>query len=460
MTGRPAVWRTALLAAALWSAGCSHSSGSFLGSSQSAPPGAVAYVDLDAVVAAHPLHNQLQAMQDQITLLQQESTLVPTGMTAEQTAAYNQLQAALASAETKYDNDLAARRSYYEQRESQAISQLQATTLGANPDTGGVLGGLQQEFGSAAKAMQQQAFATLNTYRNELFKQDSEHLKDVQGLLAADMRNKLAQRSSQISTAETKYQVALVKADQEQKLNLQTKLQDLVLSDAERAQYTAQLHVIDQNEQTRINAMKAADTAQFARLTTQLQAQAAAKYDAERKATQTATQAKLIARQKELQTQMQPQLVALNGKFQAQLSAANQKLANNAKYQTQAQGIHDQMQSGYVGEAEKATAAYDTIRQALVAKYSAIAHLQFEDNEALSAQADKVAAQRRDLYQRIVAQAQTQIQDIARSLGVAVVLTNIRGAGSAINLTDRVEKALSALNSATATPQASGSGGP
>lgn len=165
--------------------------------------GKVGYVDLDAVVAAHPLHSQLQAMQDQITLLQQESSLVPSGMTPEQTVAYNQLQGALADAESKYQSDLAARRSYYQQREQQAISQLQASTLGSSANSGGVLSGLQQQFGTQARAVQQTAFTTLNTYRTELFKQDNDHLREVQTLLASDVRTKLAQQASQMSAAET-----------------------------------------------------------------------------------------------------------------------------------------------------------------------------------------------------------------------------------------------------------------
>jgi Skp family chaperone for outer membrane proteins len=451
--------KTAVAAAVLLAlAGCGHNSSGAAGANASG--GLVGYVDLDAVVAAHPLHGQLQAMQDQITLLQQEAALVPTGMTPEQTAAYDQLQAALAQAETKYDSDLAARRAYYEQREQQAISQLQSATLGARPDAGGILSGLQQQFGSQARSMQQQALATLSTYRNQLFKQDSDHLREVQTVLAQDVRTKLAQAASQMSAAQTKYAVSLGKADQNEKLNLQTKLQDLSLSDAERAQYQSRLRSIDAAEQTKLNAMKARDEARYQQLAKQLQAQAAARYDAERKATQAATTAKLIARQKQLQTHLQPQLVALNGKFQQQLNAANQKLAGNPKYQAQAQSIHDQMQSGYVAEAEKATAQYDAIRAALVKKYSDIAHMQFEDNEALSEQAQRIAAQRRDLYQKIVAQAQTQIQDIATKSGVGIVLTNVRGAGTAVDLTAKVEKALAQLNvNAGASPQPGGSGG-
>src|ERR1700730_13311624 len=54
--------------------------------------GHVGYVAMDALVKAHPLHAQLDAMQQQILVLRQESVSVPSGMTAAQNAAYNAMQ--------------------------------------------------------------------------------------------------------------------------------------------------------------------------------------------------------------------------------------------------------------------------------------------------------------------------------------------------------------------------------
>ncbi|HXN09403.1 MAG TPA: hypothetical protein VN860_07045, partial [Candidatus Acidoferrales bacterium] len=390
-------------ALALAAVACAHKEGT--GTSSASPGGlsanAVGYVNMDAVMAAHPLHAQLQAMQDQIGVLQQEAAVVPTGMRPEQASAYDAMQRELASAAQQFQQDLGQRRAYYQRREAEAISRLQATALGQGPNSNGILGGLQQQYSQQAQALQKQAFATLNSYRDELFRQDNEHLKHVQELIASDMRAKLKQRESQLSTVETKYQIDLVKADQEQRLNLQAKLQNLALTDKDRKHYQDQLNAIDAAEQSKINALKARDNAEIVKLEHDLNAQAAAKYDAERKATTAATQAKLVARQRDMQTSINPQMQALSGKFQQQLNDANARLANNEKYKAQAQTLHDQMQSGYMDEANKAETAYRQVRTDLIAKYSAIAHMQFEDNEAIAAQADKLAADRRDLYQKI-----------------------------------------------------------
>ena len=396
----------------------------------------VGYVDMDALIAQHPLHGQLDAMQDQIGVLQQESSLVPTGLSPQQTAAYDAMQAELNAQAQKFQQDLADLRVSYQRREAQAIGQLQTTVLGSGSCAqGGVLGGLQQRFG-------QQALVTFTAYRTELFRQDSEHLKHVQQVLGAQMRGQLSQKESQLSSQETAYQVSLVKADQEQRLNLQAKLQDLALSDQQRKQYQSQLSAIDAAEQSKISAMKARDNAEIAALERTLNAQAAAQYNAERARTQAATQAKLAARQKEMQTAMAPQMHALSGKFQQQLNDVNAKLAGNDKYRAQAQAIHDQVATQYGTEADKATASYRRVRAALIDKYSAIAHMQFQDNETIAAQAEKLAADRRDLYQRITAQVQAQVQQVAQQDGIAVVFETIRGGGTAVDLTDQVRKAI------------------
>ena len=448
-------------ALALAAVACAHKEGT--GSSSMSPGGlsanAVGYVNMDAVMAAHPLHAQLQAMQDQIGVLQQEAAVVPTGMRPEQASAYDAMQRELASAAQQFQQDLGQRRAYYQRREAEAISRLQATALGQGPNSNGILGGLQQQYSQQAQALQKQAFATLNSYRDELFRQDNEHLKHVQELIASDMRAKLKQRESQLSTVETKYQIDLVKADQEQRLNLQAKLQNLALTDKDRKHYQDQLNAIDAAEQSKINALKARDNAEIVKLEHDLNAQAAAKYDAERKATTAATQAKLVARQRDMQTSINPQMQALSGKFQQQLNDANARLANNEKYKAQAQTVHDQMQSGYMDEANKAETAYRQVRADLIAKYSAIAHMQFEDNEAIAAQADKLAADRRDLYQKIADQVRGQVEQIAHNDGIAVVFGSVRAAGTAVDLTDQVTKAVSSLQASTSLPKPTASGG-
>jgi Skp family chaperone for outer membrane proteins len=117
------------------------------------------------------------------------------------------------------------------------------------------------------------------------------------------------------------------------------------------------------------------------------------------------------------------------------------------------------MQSGYMDEANKAETAYRQVRADLIAKYSAIAHMQFEDNESIAAQADKLAADRRDLYQKIADQVRGQVEQIAHDDGIAVVFGSVRAAGTAVDLTDQVTKAVSSLQASTSLPNPTASGG-
>ena len=126
----------------------------------------VGYVDMDALIEQHPLHAQLDAMQDQIGVLQQESSLVPTGLSPQQAAAYDAMQGELNVQAQKFQQDLVGLRASYQRREAQAIGQLQATVLGSGSAAqGGVLGGLQQQFGQQAQELQKQAVVTFTAYR-------------------------------------------------------------------------------------------------------------------------------------------------------------------------------------------------------------------------------------------------------------------------------------------------------
>src|SRR5579872_891517 len=417
----------------------------------------VGYVDMDAVVKAHPLHDQLDAMQQQILVLRQESVAVPAGMTPAQSAAYSNMQHELDAAQQEFEQDLAQRRAGYEQREAAAIGQLQAAAIGNQNGGAGVLNGLQQQYSEQAKQLQKQAFTTLDSYRNALFKQDADHLRHVQQVLAADVQAKVRERENQLSATETKYQIDLSKQDQSERLNLQAKLQNLALSDKERADDSAALRKIDERENTLVNALKTQDNASLSAFAKNLQRDAAAKYEAERKSTQAATQAKLVARQREVQTAMGPQMQALGGKFQQQLVDVNKKLAGDTKYQAEAQKVHADMQSRYVAEANQVAAAYHDARRALIQKYSTIAHMQFQDNEAIAAQMDKLASDRRDLFSKIEDQVRIVVQRVAQQEGVSIIFQSIRGAGSAVDLTQAVMKAVAAQG-ASPTP-ASSSGG-
>jgi len=442
-------------------AACSGSSSVSSGSPSLAPvSGAVGYVDMNAVIAAHPMNAEIVALQDQINALNAQSLVAPKAVTPQQQQAQAQLQAELQAADAAFQDELARKRAYYEQREAQAVQAAEAQALGQTQGgPGTMLSGMRQQYGTQIQAMQTTAGKTLLDYRSALFKQDSDHLRSVQQQLAIGVTARIRAKSQQYSDAETAYQVQLAKQDQASKLNLRAQLENLALSDKQRVQAQSQLQDIETREEYLINQMKTKDDAALKAFEKQQNAGATARFNAERLATENASRAKLQARQQDLGTQMQAQVHNLGGQFQAQVSAANQALQNNPKVRAQVAQIHNQMQSSYVADANRSLEDYKATRKALVEKYSAIAHLQLQDNQAIASQIDQLAAQRRDLYAGIVGQVQGVVEQIARKEGIGLVLASVRAANGAVDLTGPVARAVAALPSTTPSPNATAAGG-
>ena len=412
------------------------------------PANAAAYVDLEKVVAAHPLHTELDSLQNQITLLSGQLQNAPQPQTAAQAQAQTQMENELAAADQQFQAEITSRRTYYEQREAAAIAALQSQAAGGNAPIGA-------QFGQEAQKIQTDALKAYGDYQKQLFAADSAHLQEVSRQLQQELALKLGVRRTQFEKQETEYQINLAKQSQTQRLNLKTKLEDLTLTQEERAQYTSQLQNIETRDEALINQLKARDEADLRAYQSQLQRDAATRYNEARVAAMTQTQAKLQARQKDTNDQLRTQLSGIGNQYQRQVASANQTIQNNPRLRAQVDKIHNENQSQYSAEFQKAYAAYQQTRKSLVDKYSAVAHMQFQDNMELQSEAQQLAAQRRTLYGKIVDQVQTQIGEIARKSGVSVVFTSVRGAGAATDLTDEVTKAIAALPASAPSPSSS-----
>jgi hypothetical protein len=445
----------AVLTAIVFASGCSgtQGGGSVFGSSGTA----VAYVDIDKLVQAHPLNGQLQALQDQIEVLTEQSASAPQVVTPVQQQAQAQLESDLQAAAAQFDQDLAARRSYYQHQAQAEMAQIESSALGGGQGAGGVLGGMQQQFGEQMKQLQASDAKTFTAYRASLFKEDADHLNSVQALLAADVRAKVRSKASQLAASETAYQVQLAHQDQDQRLNLKTNLENLSLSPQDRSQDAAQLQDIETREEFLTNQLKTKDNAVLSAYENSLQKDAADRFNAERSAVDKSTAAKLAARQEELNVDFRTTAQALGGRFNQQLANANKTLTANPKVQQQVQDVQNQTEARFEADAAQAMSSYKQTRKALVDKYSAIAHMQFQDQQEIQDEIDGIAAQRRDLYEKILDQVEDQVRTVAQARGVGIVFDTVAGSGSAVDITDQVAKAVAALG--TASPSPAGSGG-
>jgi hypothetical protein len=414
--------------------------------------GRVGYVDLDKVIAVHPLHGELDSMQAQITLLSGEAQNEPQPQTAVQAAALDKMQAELAAVQRGFEDEMSRRRAYYEQREAAAIAELQAKVTGASAP-------ISQRYGQQAQQIQTDALKAFGEYQKQLYAADTLHLREVSRALQQQVATKLDARRRQLEKQETDYQINLAKQSQTQRLNLKTKLEDLNLSADERSQYTSQLQNIETREEAMVNALKAKDNSDLRAYEDQLQRDAAARFNTARTTAMTQTNQKLQARQKETSATLRTQLSGIGTQYQKQLASVNKQLQANPATRGQIAKIHDENQAQFTVDLNKALASYQQTRKGLVAKYSAVAGMQFQDTAELESEAENVAAQRRDLYSKILDQVQSQIGDIARSEGIALVFTQVRGSASAVDLTDQIEKAIAAPPNQTTAPSAAPSPG-
>jgi len=399
---------------------------------------AAGYVDMDKVVQAHPLHVELDQLQAQITLLNGQAQNAPVPQTDEQRAAQAQMEEQLAAADQQFQMQMYQRRAYYGQREAAAIAKLQASSSGASAPIG-------QALSAQAQKVQQDAIKTLTDFQKQLFAADAQHLQQVARQIQQEVMLKVGARRAQLEKQETDYQIELAKQSQSQRLNLKTKLEDLNLSQEDRQQAESQLANIETREEALINQLKAKDNADLTAYENSLQKDAAARYNAERVASMQATSDKLKARQQDMNKQVQGQLSGLGSQYQQQVANANAQLEKDPKTRAELEKIRAENQAQYSAEFQRALSAYQQTRKALVAKYSAIGHMQFLDDVALQNEAQSLTDQRRDLYTKIVDQVQTQVSDVARQRGIGIVFTAVRGAGSAVDLTPQVLKAIAAL---------------
>jgi hypothetical protein len=410
------------------------------------------YVDLDQIVDAHPLHVELDQLQAQITLLSGQSQNAPQPQNQAQAQAQAQMEADLGAAEQSFQQTIGVRRAYYEQREAVAVSELQNQATGSS-------GPIGAQFGQAAQKIQADALKAYIEYQKQLFQADDAHLRQVALQLQQEVGLKVNARRAQLEKQETDYQINLAKQSQTQRLNLKTKLEDLSLPNDERAQYTSQLSNIETREEALINQLKTKDNADLKTYADSLQRDAAARYNAAKTTSLAETKKKMEDRQKQTNDQLRTQLAGIGGQYQKQVQTANAAIQKDPKLRAQIEKIHNENQGAYMAEFQKALAAYQQTRRSLVAKYSAIAHMQFQDNQELAAEEQQIADQRRQLYDKILDQVRAQTADIARADGVSVVLSNIRGAGSAIDLTQQVEKAIAALPALAPSPSPSATTG-
>jgi Skp family chaperone for outer membrane proteins len=218
------------------------------------------------------------------------------------------------------------------------------------------------------------------------------------------------------------------------------KLSNLALDDAGRKEAQAQIEALDKKESEESGAMRTRDQQTLTQYQDQLRAQIRGDLDKQLASVHSRTQAKLGAPGSAIGNLGAPSQVAINAGKGPGAQAAP------ADLQTKLQALHRQYQDQFNADAKQTIADFTKTREDLQRRFD---QLRGADSSAQSsAQAQLVSLQKQhdDLYAEIVAQIQREVQSLAKSRGISVVVSDVVAPGGSVDLTQDAQKQIESLH--------------
>ncbi|MBV8727766.1 MAG: hypothetical protein JO233_08270 [Candidatus Eremiobacteraeota bacterium] len=397
----------------------------------------IGYVRLDEVVKKHPLYPQLAQIDASIDALNLR-TLSPgvsrTG--AEISSETAELNRELSAARTRANTLLQQKQRDYAQREQQAIRAAIAAS-GENPGQPPAQA-MQQAAAQQGAAAAQQASRDFAQYQQAVVAQDRGAVDALSRQLSAQAAREYRRKADELTARESQASLEAANADSAQRLALRTKLNNLALDDATRAQVRSQLAALDRKETQAVAGMRARDTAELAAYQSQLQRQTAAQLGAQVGAIHAQTSAKLRARGSAVSSQISTQLQNVG----PAPGAGGLSPATRAKIEQ----IDRDYKSRFRADVAKTIEDFNRTRSELDTRFAALHGVDVGSQGALGKQLDALHRQRDQLYNQIIAQIQRQMQGVASQRGLRVVFVNIVVPSGGIDMTDDAVKAIESIH--------------
>lgn len=396
------------------------------------------YVRLNSVLKVHPLYHQLSQIENAIDALNLSSlgtNAIPRS--ASQIAqATRHLNAELAAAQQRANATLARQHADYAQREQAAID---AALIAAGQGTSGAqaLNGMRSVAAGQAQAAGAQANADFQRYQQQVIAQDSAAVAAVSKQFSDRAQQAYRQKQTQLQEGESQLSLELSQQDAGKRLEIQTKLGNLAMSDAARKQLEAQLSALNRRESDALARQRSADQQELARYETQLRAQTNAQIAAAAQKIHAATRAKLQLRRNEVSQQISSQIGLSPAAVPPNLPAATR---------SRIAAINREFQSKFTADARKTIAQYEATKAVLDQKYSELQGADGADFGAANAQIAALQKQRDDLYNHMLSQIKSDAAKIAAKRGLRTVFINIVAAPGGIDLTNDVEKDIESLH--------------
>lgn len=420
------------------------------GGPRSQPPPAradgsrVGFVRMDELVKKHPLYSQLARLDDDMEAIRLKSVgenIARSGadIVKEQVA----LQRELDEAAKRTQTALRGKQQEYERREQSAIAAaLGAAGAAAGPGAAAIGRSVAVSERSQVQAASQAAGVNLNAYRGELIEQDRRAEQSLTASLNQRAGRTFRARADQLQRQESDFALQEASDDAAERLSIRTKLSNLALDDASRADLKKQLDALDRKEADGLAAVKNRDAATLADLQKQLREQTNAELLKQVAAMRRQMALKLGRRERDTRVDLVAQLGALPAGGGAALPATL-----SPDMRSKLEELHRKYQRDFDKDAGATVAEFQKTRADLMRRFQTLAGADAGAQAGAGQELSTLERQRGDLYNQMVAQIQSEVKLIAEKRGINVVFSDIvTPAAGGVDLTDDAARDIESLH--------------
>ncbi len=396
----------------------------------------IGYIRLDDVLKKHPLYAQLAQIDSNIDALSLRSLAPAVPKTGAQLARETtNLNRELEAARERANHVLQQRQSDYARREKEAVdAAIAASGESVNSAPGQ---SMQNAANAQASAVSAQANADFAQYQQAVLAQDRAAVDAVSRQISLRADRQYRQKAEQLTAQESQVSLEYASRDSAQRLALRTKLNNLALDDASRAQVKSQLEALDRRESRAVAAMRAQDLATLSAYQRQLRQSTNAEVARQAAAIHQQTQMKLQSRHNTVASQVNSQIGTLPVQQGAGLSPGTQ--ARIAQ-------IQKEYRARFQADVNKTIADFNRTRTDLDARFGLLHGVDATAQGSVAKQLDALHKQRDRLYNQMVAQVEREVSGIAKRRGLRVVFDRFVTPAGGVDLTDEAEKDVESLH--------------
>jgi hypothetical protein len=444
LSNAPAARRAMLLCSCAALAACAHAETGWPKAAAPVPAdNRVGYVSMERLVKVHPLYPELAHLDDDVAALQLRSVGPQIAHSGSDIARQeHELQRELEAAAERTKKALASKQQEYAKREQAAIDAALGAAAGVHgPSGGAIASGIDRQAQLQAQGASAAAQHNFNAYRAQLIDQDRHAVATLQRTLGERAARQFRARADTLQRKEADFALQLASDDAAERLSLRTKLSNLALDDASRADVKSQLDALDRKEADSVGAMKNRDQATLAAVAATLHNQVRGELTQQVGELQKRTYAKIFARATQTRAQLSGTLAQLPRAGGAALPAS---VDPNMRKKLMA--LHAQFQGNFNKDASTTIAQFQKTRTDLTRRFQQLAGVDAQAQSGASRQIGALEKQRGDLYGEMVAQIDREVKALAAKRGIGVVVSDVVAPAGGVDLTADAEKDIESLH--------------